>query len=86
MKKSFFYAITLIVVLTAAAGLYFYSNIGGKKRVCPDQWYENRMPFVGEREFFPQYFVIEGQRAELEDYDVEWIRENCEVNEPQPVY
>ena len=32
-----------------------------------------------------EYLVVNGERAELEDYDLNWIRQNCEVNEAEVV-
>lgn len=53
----------------------------GLKRVCPDAWIKNVMPPRGGSE----YFSISGERAEIADYDVEWIRVSCKVNKPQIV-
>ena len=33
-----------------------------------------------------EYFIIDGEKRELVEYDVEWIIDNCEVNEPSPIY
>lgn len=55
-------------------------------RICPEAWYENRMPGPDSGEGFEQYFVINGERVEVYEVDVPWVRENCEVNSPQPVY
>lgn len=58
---------------------------------CPDAWYDNQQPCVclendcsnceGEKE----YFIVDGQRRELSEFDVPWIQENCEVRK-QAVY
>lgn len=54
-----------------------------KRRICPDQWYENRMPTNIPP--YPQYLIVNGDRAEIKDFDIEWIQKNCEVTAPQPV-
>lgn len=60
-----------------------------KKQVCPDKWYDNRMPGPAPEDETAedrQYFIVDGERVDYEDMDVEWVRNNCSVNEPQPVY
>ena len=62
-----------------------------KLRICPDYWYDNQMPCgcvdincsdcKGER----QYFIINETKRELVDFDVDWIKKNCEVNKPEVV-
>ena len=37
---------------------------------------------VGDNNPPPQYFIINGERRELPEFDVDWIKENCEANEP----
>lgn len=61
---------------------------GSKLRICPEAWYENRMPVVGgdPNVGYPQYFVVEGERVEVEEMDVEWVVENCDIKSPMPVY
>lgn len=65
------------------------SDIG--RRLCPDEWFENKMPqFVKEpndgASVSDQYFIIDGERRELEEFDLGWIKENCEVNQPEVIY
>lgn len=56
------------------------------KRVCPDAWYDNRMPGPAEDAgSSSQYFIVAGERVELEELDVDWVKANCAVNEPQVV-
>ena len=60
-----------------------------KIQECPDTWYKNMMPMIvdnpSEAEHVGEYFIIDNQRRELSEYDVEWIIENCEVNQPSPI-
>ncbi len=56
------------------------------KQICPDAWYDNQMPGPAEDAGRPsQYFIVNGQRAELNELDVAWVKANCAVNEPQVV-
>ncbi len=58
-----------------------------KIHACPDEWIENKMPAVNQSGSSPrEYFIFAGQRKELSDYNVEWIRLNCKVSAPSPVY
>jgi len=58
-----------------------------KIRVCPDTWIENRMPGPpdGLKNTSRQYFIIDGERRELEEFDLKWIKENCDIK-PSIVY
>ncbi len=56
-----------------------------KLQLCPDEWIENRMPSAGTPSQADQYFILNGERRELKDFDLEWIRKNCSVK-PQIVY
>ena len=58
----------------------------GLIRICPDEWYDNQMPGSDDSGEQRQYFLINGERRELVEFDVAWIRDNCEVNEPVAVY
>lgn len=62
------------------------ANGTARLRVCPDEWYENRMPTVTSDgpASVPQllYLIVDGQRVEAKDYDLGWISANCPVNKP----
>lgn len=61
-------------------------------QVCPDKWYRNEQPCVYREspaecaKEKSEYFIVDGQRKEVEDMDVEWIRDNCQVNQPEITY
>ena len=55
-------------------------------RVCPKEWYVDRMPSVGASNNLPgEYFIYNGVRRELTEFDVTWVKTNCSVK-PQAVY
>ena len=33
-----------------------------------------------------EYVIVNGERKELEEVDINWIKNNCEVNKPEVVY
>lgn len=67
-------------------------TIATKLKICPDAWYKNEQPCVYQNSpdecNNPQreYFVINGQRRELQEFDVEWIKKNCTIKEPVKIY
>lgn len=63
-----------------------------KLQVCPDKWYKNEQPCTYQnsptecKQQQKEYFIISGERKEVEKVDTEWVRENCEVNKPEAVH
>lgn len=57
-------------------------------RVCPQEWIVNRMPMVlpeGKAAPRREYFILNGQRRELREFDLRWLRANCLLR-PQTVW
>lgn len=83
MKKKYLWAITLIVLAIAliAGVLLFQKDKSSLIRECPDEWIEDRMPSVENENSATerQYFIFNGERKEIKDYDVDWIKNNCSV-------
>lgn len=50
---------------------------------CPNKWIDNQMPGETTRE--RQYFILDGKRRELKEFDLEWVRKNCKIK-PEVVY
>ena len=47
-------------------------------RICPEQWYVNRMPSaVGQDGVPKEYFIYKGGRRELSEFDLNWVKTNC---------
>jgi hypothetical protein len=66
----------------------FITNKQTLLRVCPDAWIDNQMPLVigPETEKTPrQYFILDGKRRELAEFDLEWVKEHCQI-QPQIVH
>lgn len=57
----------------------------GSLQRCPDEWIQNRMPgiapepgTVGLGSSARDYFVLDGRRREIAEFDGNWIDENCQ--------
>ncbi len=61
-------------------------------KICPDEKIENAMPgsfddalaVPQEEGGFPlprEYFILNGERREIEEFDTVWVEENCSVGE-----
>jgi putative hemolysin len=59
-------------------------------RICPDEWIQNEMPQVISDDqingdFSPkEYFIVNLTRRELSEFDIGWVRANCNIR-PQVV-
>lgn len=54
-------------------------------QACPDEWIVNKMPGLVGDTAPKEYFIIDGVRRELRDFDLNWISQNCDI-EKQEVY
>lgn len=52
-------------------------------QVCPEEWIQNKMPGP-ESDELKEYFIFEGKRRELKEFDLAWIKKNCNIK-PQIV-
>jgi len=86
--------ITLVILLVPLTYLFVREvknndvdiQVPNRIRECPDSWIENRMPGVSDKpDEKRQYFIVDGERKEIEEYDLEWIKQNCDIK-PQIVY
>ena len=84
--------IILIFALILVAG-YFYNmdnnpanpinnNNPQLLRECPDEMIVNRMPGTSPQS---SYYIVDGERREISEYDANWVEANCQVPE-QEVY
>ena len=59
-------------------------NQDAKLKICPDEWINNQQPIVSESnesvgEINKQYFILNKERRELEEFDMNWIIQNCDI-------
>lgn len=54
-------------------------------QACPEHWYEDRMPSMGQRAAPKEYYIYKGQRAEIAGFDSVWVKANCKI-EKEIVY
>jgi hypothetical protein len=52
-------------------------------QACPEEWIKNKMPSPPIKEA-SEYFIYQGNRRELKEFDLEWIKINCNIK-PQIV-
>lgn len=98
INKSVYFAIIGLVIFFIAL-FYFYkfedtnnaqtTTNSEKLKVCPDEWIDNQMPGIGiiddDTQKRRMYFILNGKRMEMSEFDIEWVRNNCNI-EPQVVF
>lgn len=89
-KKPIVTALAIILLVAVPIGIIVVQNsiieTNNLFRVCPDQWYEDRMPGTDSNRSPSQYLIVSGERKEAKYYDLSWIKDNCSVNKPGVVY
>ncbi|HEX8974201.1 MAG TPA: hypothetical protein VF817_01790 [Patescibacteria group bacterium] len=51
-----------------------------KLQQCPSEWVNNAMPGIDDKSVEPkEYFILNGQRRELDEFDLDWVRKNCNL-------
>lgn len=91
-KKTQYILIVLVAVISVFAVLFFIDRSkpeneqsiipptpSAKLQLCPDEWVDNQMPGDFSDKFQRQYFILNGERRELEEFDVEWVQKNCNL-------
>jgi hypothetical protein len=65
----------------------FVEKTSAKLQVCPDEWINNQMPGPApEPGSLPkQYYILNGQRREIAEFDIVWVSKNCSIKQ-QTVY
>ena len=46
---------------------------------CPDEMILNKMPSTGYSKIPRSYYIKDGIRKEIQEYDSEWFRDNCTI-------
>ena len=54
-------------------------------KICPDEWIDNQMPSDSSDKLQRQYFILNGERREFEEFDVAWVQKSCNLTK-QVVY
>ena len=78
-RKIMIIVIVALVVVLSGVGVYFYQFYGattGLIRQCPDHRVQNNMHMVGPSSA-DEYLIINDQRKETKDYDMNWINSHC---------
>jgi len=82
MKKSVKITLcVLVVVVIAAAVSYGIYRPSISPQECPDEKIINRMPSVGASSIPSTYYIQDGARREVSEYDADWVSTNCTVPE-----
>ncbi len=85
-KKYFFIFAGLSVVSIISFYIYSYETknktvqvfTDEKLRICPDEWIDNQMPMIVNNDSLPkQYFILDGKRMEMSEFDTLWVFNNC---------
>jgi hypothetical protein len=77
----------LVCLLIFFLTLRIHSQTKGvleKLKMCPEILVEDRMPCVSDLPGgckFGKYYILNGKRRELSEFDQEWVEINCEVKE-----
>jgi hypothetical protein len=56
-----------------------YKNRPGLLKECPDEMILNKMPSAGYSKVPRSYYIKDGVRKEIQEYDDEWLRANCTI-------
>ena len=82
MKIKNLILITTAIILTGCSINTKSPKLNNKSKIkqCPDQWIQNNMPgntIKTDKE--KQYYIIDGKRRDLNEFDSNWINENCDL-------
>ena len=80
--------IALYIVLSQQGGLAITKVKSNLIQTCPDEWILNKMPSIRNDEnpldsndLPSEYFIIDGKRRELTEFDLLWIQSNCDIKQ-----
>lgn len=87
MNKSLKIALIVLAVIILGGAAYYSTSSSPKGqsqvglRECPDEKIVNRMPGPGSTQ--SSYYIKDGLRREISEYDAAWVASNCSVPEQQ---
>jgi len=87
MKKiTIFLSIFVLLPLTACSNITDpIISEDTKLQTCPDEMIDNQMPRVVFDDASlanannTKYYILDGERRELSEFDEDWVKENCKV-------
>ena len=82
-NKSSTLVIPLFAILVASFASCSESQQSELIRDCPEEKIINLMPVVGESSEPNTYFIYKGERRELAEFDLDWVKANCDVTETE---
>ncbi|MFT5360101.1 MAG: hypothetical protein ACI88L_000583 [Candidatus Paceibacteria bacterium] len=80
-KVMMFLGFILVIILVIS---FSNSNSGESllTQECPDELIVDNMPYAGPpEENISSYYIKDGSRRELAEFDGEWVSQNCSVPE-----
>lgn len=75
----------VIIVFILIKPIVSTPSLKTKLQQCPEEWIDNQMPSTDLKKSETQYFILNGERRDLYEFDVEWIQKNCSLKK-QIVY
>ncbi len=76
-RRIVIFLVLIILFLVIFLGVKGWKK--GKLRDCPEEWYKNEIPTVGEKIEKREYFIYKGERRETEEFDIDWVKKNCQL-------
>ncbi len=67
----------IIIIVVAVIGIAAYVVFQPKLQECPDAISGNLMPGAGGK----AYYLKNGEARKVSDYDQEWVRANCKIED-----
>ena len=85
MQKSFFIVLIFVNlgILSCKSKQKPSIDQNALLKTCPEEWIQNKMPSTSTNKP-DEYFILEGKRRELKEFDLAWIEKNCSIK-PQIV-
>ena len=80
MKKKPVVILLIVALLILSLSIvYLTQRHAPALRQCPNEWIKDLMPGPEKDDSKRQYFIFNGERKEIKNYDLDWIRSNCSV-------
>lgn len=69
----------VIIVFFLIKPIVNLPNLKTKLQQCPEEWIDDQMPTADLKKSETQYFILNGERRELYEFNEEWIQKNCSI-------